>query len=86
MPEKNVNLRNSENNTGQAAEKRKDAAFSLLKELKGILAQSDKYEFAFVSYLLRMAILEAESVASDADSYSLDGAPHAPGATETDDS
>jgi hypothetical protein len=86
MPENNVNLRRSEINTGHAAEQRKDAALSLLKDLNGLLAQSEKYNFAFVSYLLQMAILEAEAVADEAGCQSQGGAPHAPGATETNDS
>lgn len=45
-------------------EERTAAAFSIVKELKKMHEKCDKNGFSFLSYLLQMAILEAQAVAS----------------------
>jgi hypothetical protein len=45
-------------------EERTDAAMLLLKGLNPLQAKADEDGFKFLSYLLRMAVLEAQAIAS----------------------
>lgn len=49
---------------GRPVDERTDAALLLLKGLNPLQAQADADGFGFLSYLLRMAILEAQAIAS----------------------
>ena len=48
----------------RSMDERTDAAVMLLKGLNPLQVQADKDGFSFLSYLLRMAIMEAQEIAS----------------------
>ena len=49
----------------RSADHKNEMALSIFGELSGLLAASDKQGFSFLSYLLRMAQLEAQTIATD---------------------
>ena len=48
-----------------AADHKNEMALSIFGELSGLLAASDKQGFDFLSHLLRMAQLEAQTIATE---------------------
>lgn len=64
-------------------EERMDLALLLLNDIRPIQKRSDEADFGFLSYLLQMAILEAQDIASGSNGES-DSAPGVSGDSSDD--